>query len=161
MLATGPAMAPLSVSMMPVGSVWRFAMDRSASGAGVGNEMTLVKTLARARIRVNFMLTVSLGELSCREILSDRKEKEKREVIESLVAGSNSNELLRWNLKTVQFAADTEVILIPTCSVGRWIDRHHLRNKQPSQRQDLENLPNSSDDQIAINLSSAISFQVW
>lgn len=75
MLATGPAMAPLSVLMMPVGSVWRFSMDRSVSGAGVGNEMTLVKTLARARIRVNFMLMVSLGELSCREILLDRKER--------------------------------------------------------------------------------------
>lgn len=47
--------------MMLVGSVSRFSTDRSVSGAGVGNEMTLVKTLARARMRVNFMLVVDLA----------------------------------------------------------------------------------------------------
>jgi hypothetical protein len=41
--------------MMLVASTWRFSIERSVSGAVVGAEMTLVKTLARARIRVNFM----------------------------------------------------------------------------------------------------------
>jgi energy-converting hydrogenase Eha subunit C len=56
MLATGAAMAALSVVIMLVASVWRFSMERSVSGVGVGAEMTPVKTLASARMRVNFML---------------------------------------------------------------------------------------------------------
>ena len=61
MLATGPAMAALSEVMTPVASFWRFSTDRSVSGAATGAEMTVVKTLARARMRPNFMLRV-VGE---------------------------------------------------------------------------------------------------
>jgi hypothetical protein len=54
-LAIGPAIAALSVVMMLVASAWRFSIERSVLGALVGAEMTLVKTLASARIRVSFM----------------------------------------------------------------------------------------------------------
>lgn len=63
MLDTGPAMAELSVLTMLVASVWRFSIVRSVSGTRVGAEMTLVRTPARARIRVNFILMALLGEL--------------------------------------------------------------------------------------------------
>lgn len=66
-------MAALSVLMMLVASVWRLSIERSVSGAGAGAEMTLVKTLARARIRVNFMLMVLMGEFFLGETLSTRK----------------------------------------------------------------------------------------
>ena len=47
---------------MPVASVPRFLIERSVSGAVVGAEITLVKTLASARIRVNFMFAKVLWE---------------------------------------------------------------------------------------------------
>jgi hypothetical protein len=55
MLAIGPSIAVVSVVMMAVTLVCRFSTERSASGAVIGAEMTPVKTLASARIRVNFM----------------------------------------------------------------------------------------------------------
>jgi hypothetical protein len=54
-VAIGPAIAASRVARMLVTSAWRFSIERSVSGAAVGAEMTLVKMLARARIRVNFM----------------------------------------------------------------------------------------------------------
>jgi hypothetical protein len=61
-MAIGPAIAALRVVMMLVTSTSRFSIERSVSGAAVGAEMTLVKTLARARIRLNFMFAkVLLG----------------------------------------------------------------------------------------------------
>lgn len=63
MLAIWGAIAAVSVVMMVVtslvtslvASACRFSTERSASGAVIGAEMTPVKTLASARIRVNFM----------------------------------------------------------------------------------------------------------
>jgi hypothetical protein len=55
MLAIWGAIAAVSVVMMLLTSVCRFSTERSASGAVIGAEMTPVKTLASARIRVNFM----------------------------------------------------------------------------------------------------------
>jgi hypothetical protein len=69
-------MALLSVLMMPVASVRPLSPDICLR-VGVGNEMILVETLARARMRADLMLAVALGELFCRDILPDRKGKRK------------------------------------------------------------------------------------
>jgi hypothetical protein len=130
-MAIGPAIAALRVVMMLVTSTSRFSIERSVSGAAVGAEMTLVKTLARARIRLNFMFAKVLLEGVDAAIFDEFKGRKECDTM------PRTQSFLEGMLKKISFVACGRLLFIATSSAGFPIHRHHHYLQERGQSQGI------------------------